>query len=193
MGGERIVDRLARLLTTLAGRPPLLVANDPDAGHWGTGLDLVADVTPGAGALGGIETAVTLGPAPVVVVAWDMPFVGAGLLEALAAGLSGADAVLPASGGRRGMEPLCAAYGPGCREPIARAIARGDLRAIAFHPEVRVRILGPGELPAAARPPAGIDPFFNVNTPADLVEARALWPQFASSRSSGGRTPERPR
>lgn len=193
VGGERIVDRLARLLREATGGDPLLVANDPAAATWGTGLELAADPTPGAGALGGLEAAVLRGPAPVVVVAWDMPFVTPGLLRALIDHLPGADAVLPASGGRRGMEPLCAAYGPACAPAIAAAIARGDRRAIAFHPQVRVHLLSLAALPAASRPPAGVDPFFNVNTPADLAEARALWPQFDSSPSSGTRTPERPR
>ena len=66
----------------------------------------------------------------------------------------------------------------------AAAVLRGEA------PPLR---LEPGDLPPAARPPEGIDPFFNVNTPDDLEKARALWPHFASSPSSGGRTPERPR
>lgn len=190
VGGARVVDRLAALLAEVLGSPPLLVANDPGAAAWGTGLRVVPDARPECGTLGGLYTAVREA-APVVCVAWDMPFVTAGLVAALADGLAAADVAIPASGGPRGVEPLCAAYGPACLGPMAGAIDRGDFRAIAFHPQVRVRRLDLDALPAAALPPAGVDPFFNVNTPEDLREARALWPLFASSPSSAGRTPGR--
>ena len=80
---------------------------------------------PGLGSLGGIYTAVVEAPAPVVCVAWDMPFVSEALLRRLADGLETHDACLPQSDGRRGVEPLCAAYGPACREAIARSLDAG--------------------------------------------------------------------
>jgi len=82
------------------------------------------------------------------------------------------DAFLPGSGGPRGVEPLCAVYGPACRGPIERRLDAGDLQAISFHGDVRVGILpllevrrfgDPGEL------------FFNVNSPDDLDRAEAVW------------------
>lgn len=179
VGGERIIDRLAAMLRVTLGRPPLLVANDPAAGDWETGLEIVPDVMPGAGALGGLLTAVTLGPAPVVCVAWDMPFVPGTLVEALAGELRTRDAALPASPGRRGVEPLCAAYGPACGPPIAAALARGDRRAVAFHDAVNVGIL-PLARVAGHGDPALL--FFNVNTPHDLALAERLWRQRVSSR-----------
>jgi molybdopterin-guanine dinucleotide biosynthesis protein A len=104
-------------------------------------------------------------------VAWDMPFVPAELLAALAALLAGADAAVPESDSRRGLEPLCAAYGPACGPAIRAAIARGDARAIGFHPDVRV-----ARLPRDAVLQYG-DPdvlFFNVNSPEDLARAEAI-------------------
>ena len=56
-------------------------------------------------------------------------------------GWSTHDAMLPQSDGRRGVEPLCAAYGPACRDAIAASLAAGDLRAIGFHDRIRVGIL----------------------------------------------------
>ncbi len=179
VGGERIVDRLARAVATALGAPPLLVANDPAAGEWNTGLEIVADVAPGTGALGGLLTAVTQGPAPVLCVAWDMPFVPGSLIAELARDLEGHDALLPASEGRRGVEPLCAAYGPACRPAIEAALARGDRRAIAFHDALDVGIL-PLERVSRHGDPAFL--FFNVNTPDDLALAERLWRQHASSR-----------
>jgi len=190
VGGRRILDRIADELVAALGTPPLLVANAADAAAWRPDLEVVADDQPGLGALGGIYTAVAKGPAPVVVVAWDMPFVSAPLIEALARGLGGADACLPSSGGPRGVEPLCAAYGPACRSAIEQSLAEGDLRAIGFHRFLRVSILPITSVSGLVDPALA---FFNVNTANDLAEAEASWQARVSSRSSDERTPGRPR
>jgi molybdopterin-guanine dinucleotide biosynthesis protein A len=171
VGGARILDRLVDVFVEALGHRPLLVANAPDAPAWRPDLRVVADVRPGLGSLGGIYTAVVEAPAPVVCVAWDMPFVTPALVRTLAGGLAEWDAFLPESDGRRGVEPLCAAYGPACQPAIASALEAGDLRAIGFHGAVRV-----GRLPLEAVRRLG-DParlFFNVNTADDLARADAL-------------------
>ena len=165
VGGRRILDRLVDVCVDAFGRLPLLIANAPDAPTWRPDLRVVPDLRPGLGAVGGILTAVMVAPAPVVVVAWDMPFVTAPLLRLLAARLDGADAVLPASGSRRGVEPLCAGYGPACGPAIEQAIAAGDQRAIGFHAGVRVTVVAVAELRTLGDP-ARL--FFNVNRPEDL-------------------------
>jgi len=171
IGGERILDRLVLVFERALGSSPLLVANAPDAGGWRPDLRVVPDVRSGLGSLGGIYTAVLEAPAPVVCVAWDMPFVTPELVRALAAGLEEYDAFLPESDSRRGVEPLCAAYAPACADAIAASLDAGDLRAIGFHQSVRV-----GRLPLEAVRQLG-DParlFFNVNTADDLAKADAL-------------------
>jgi molybdopterin-guanine dinucleotide biosynthesis protein A len=178
IGGERILDRLVGVMTAALGEPPLLVANAPEAAAWRPDLRTVPDVRPGLGSLGGIYTAVVEAPAPVVCVAWDMPFVSESLIEALAAGLEHADAVLPQSSGRRGVEPLCAGYGPACAEAMAATLEAGDLRAIGFHDRIRVGILPLEQVRALADPELL---FFNVNTADDLAKADQLWRQRASS------------
>jgi len=180
VGGVRILDRLVDAFQDALGTLPLLIANDPGASAWHPSLDVVPDVHPGAGALGGLLTALTAAPAPVVCVAWDMPFVPAPLLRRLAEELAHADAVLPASPGRRGMEPMCAGYGPACAAPIRDAIAADDLRAIAFHSAVRTCIL-PAETVAGFGDPSTL--FFNVNSPNDLTQADVLWRRLVSSQS----------
>lgn len=171
VGGRRIIDRLVAAFEDALGVTPLLVANSPGAADWAPGLRAEADRVPGLGALGGIYTAVLAAPAPVVCVAWDMPFVPAGLIRALADGLATADACLPASEGRRGMEPLCAAYGPACGPAIEQVLAAGERRAIAFHHLVRVGILH-GDAVRRFGDPGVL--FFNVNTSDDLQRAEAM-------------------
>ena len=172
VGGERILDRVVESMTRVLGAAPILIANDPAAGTWRRGLRVAPDVRPDCGTLGGILTAVTAGEGPVLLTAWDMPFVPEALLEALVAGSAEHDVFLPASGSRRGVEPLCGVYGPACREPIDAALATEDYRAIAFHESVRV-----GTLPIETVRGFG-DPetlFFNVNSEADLAEAETRW------------------
>lgn len=180
IGGERILDRLVAALTSALGSSPILIANAPDAGEWSPGLVVVPDVIPGIGALGGLLTAVEQTPAPVVAVAWDMPFIPATLLRRLAEGLAGADACFPASPGPRGLEPMCAAYGPACGPAIRAAIAAGRREAVAFHSALKIGILSAVEVRAYGDPAFM---FFNVNSSDDLAEAERLWQKHGSSGS----------
>ena len=174
VGDRRIIDRVVDTVQAVTGAPPLLIANAPDARDWRPDLQTIADVRPGFGTLGGIYTAVITAGAPVLCVAWDMPFVSEGLLRALVDRLSADnyDAVLPESAGRRGVEPLCAVYGPACGPAIAKRLETGDLQAISFHPDVRVGIVPLAQVRGFGDPD---ELFFNVNTPDDLAEAEALW------------------
>jgi len=179
VGGERILDRLAEELRTVTDSAPILVANAPGAESWAPGLTVVRDPRPDCGSLGGIYAAVTAGDGPVLLVAWDMPFVHEDLLAALRDGAAGYDVYLPESASRRGMEPLCGVYGPACAGPIAERLDDEDYRAIGFHDAVRV-----GHLSLDAVRRIG-DPdllFYNVNSPDDLAHAEELWRQHVSSQ-----------
>jgi molybdopterin-guanine dinucleotide biosynthesis protein A len=166
--GTRIIDRVADALRP-ASDTLLVIANDPHAATWLPGIPTALDVRPGEGSLGGIHAALVRAGGPVLVVAWDMPFVPTALLVALRTlGERGADAAVPESGSPRGLEPLCAFYAPACVPAIERRLDAGDRRVIGFYDDVRL-----------ARPPAETvatfgDPgrmFSNVNTPDDLAEA----------------------
>jgi molybdopterin-guanine dinucleotide biosynthesis protein A len=166
IGGERIIDR--QLAALRASVPHIfIVASDP-APYEGLGLRVVPDAIAGAGALGGIYTAILESPAPrTLVLACDMPFVSAALIQALAAEEhAGADLVIPRTA--RGHEPLCAVYSKACAEPIRRRIERGDLQASTLPEGVRVSEIGPEAL--AAIDQAGLL-FVNVNTPHDYARA----------------------
>lgn len=172
VGGIPILTRLRDAFRTALGADPILISNDPDTATWSSGLLHHGDVIPGVGALGGILTAVRTAGAPVVVVAWDMPFVPASLIADLARHLSHADAVIPESEGPRGLEPLCAGYGAAVVPAIERALARNDRRAVAFHDDMTIHRIPLSEV-ARHGPPSRI--FFNVNTPEDLQRAEEMW------------------
>src|SRR5690606_26116715 len=111
----------------------LLIANDPAADRWLPGVRTEADVRPGCGSLGGIHAALWHAGSSVLLVAWDMPFVPAALLRALRDHGADADAVVPSSGSRRGVEPLCAWYAPACLAPIEERLDAHDLRVVSFY------------------------------------------------------------
>lgn len=178
VGGRRILDHVVDVVQAVTGAPPLLIANAPDATTWRPDLETIPDVRPGLGSLGGIYTAVAASIEPVLCVAWDMPFVPEALLRALVEGAARGtyDAFLPESSGRRGLEPLCAVYGPACAAAIVRRLDAGELKAISFHADVRVGILPIDQVRAFGDPE---ELFFNVNTPEELGRAEALWRRHA--------------
>jgi len=122
------------------------------------------------GSVAGIHAALVHAGTPVLVVAWDMPFVPAALLAALRAAGRDADAAVPESDSRRGIEPLCAYYTPACVQPIERHIAAGDRRVIGFYEDVRVARLG-ADVVSTFGDPALL--FMNVNTPEERILAEA--------------------
>jgi len=172
VGDERSLDRVVAVVAAATGSPPLIVANDPGAGMWRPDLEVLPDREPGLGALGGIYTAVCAGSGPVLVTAWDMPFLIRELLRALIDGSAGFDVFLPQSTGPRKLEPLCGVYGPGCVPAMQAALRRGDLSAVGFHGDISVGTLPLAEVRALGDPERL---FFNLNEPADLVRAGRLW------------------
>jgi molybdopterin-guanine dinucleotide biosynthesis protein A len=173
VGGRRILDRVVDVVQAVTGAPPLLIANAPDAPSWRSDVRTLPDIRPGFGTLGGLYTAVSAAPGPVLCVAWDMPFVPEALLRELLERMAtgGYDAVLPESSGKRGLEPLCAVYGPVCAPAMARRLETGDLKAISFHVDVRIGIVPLAQVRGFGDPD---ELFFNVNTPDDLERAEAL-------------------
>jgi molybdopterin-guanine dinucleotide biosynthesis protein A len=169
--GEPLILRVLRRLQPIADEV-IVVARQPENLAF-LGVRVVSDLLPGIGALGGLYTALAVARSPLVgVVACDMPFVSAGLLNEARSRLvqTGMDAVIPRTA--QGWEPLHAVYRrETCLLPVERAIQRGERRLIAWHAEARVLALsGEDILP--------FDPhlraFLNINTPEDLRLAEAL-------------------
>lgn len=179
VGGERIIDRLVRALQTATGELPLLIANAPEAAEWRSDLSVVRDAIRDCGGLGGLYTALTVAEGPVLIAAWDMPFVPAEVFEALIRRFDGHDACVPESSAQsEALEPLCAVYGPRCIEPVRRQLVDEDFRMSAFFGAVDTARL-PFEEVARHGDPDTI--FFNVNTPDDLAAAQDLWKSLHGS------------
>lgn len=192
IGGRLLIERVLDVVASLSD-DIVIVTNSPER-YTAFGVQLVTDIFPGTGALGGIYTGLQASRhAYGLVVACDMPFLNRGLLRYMAGLASDVDAVVPALGTaspdpssihtarKWDLHPLHAIYAKTCLAPIERALQRGDLRTIAFLSEVRVRYVVPEEVDR-------FDPqrrsFFNANTPQELERARAMARQEAD-RSSG--------
>jgi molybdopterin-guanine dinucleotide biosynthesis protein A len=172
VGGLRIIDRVASAIRAVTPEI-VLVANASDAEQWLAGARVYRDVRSERGSVVGLHTALASIPADgiALVVAWDMPFVSAGLLSLLTRRVrEGASAAIPE--GPTGPEAFCAAYTTACLADIGRAVARGDFRMSSI-----VAALPNASRVAEAEVRSFGDParlFFNVNTPADLETAERM-------------------
>jgi molybdopterin-guanine dinucleotide biosynthesis protein A len=196
VGGRRIVDRVAAALRTVAA-DLIVSANDPDM-FADLGLPVYPDDRVDGGPLAGIETALRrardAGRPGILAVAVDLPFPSVPLLERLRADAfadSAPDAVVPESPGRRGIEPLFAAYRTSCLPAIEATLEAGDRRMIGFHDRVTVRRIPLAEVTRLCDPERA---FLNVNTPADRERAEALAATYgaASPQEPASKQGERP-
>jgi molybdopterin-guanine dinucleotide biosynthesis protein A len=192
VGGVRIVDRVARALGSVVDELVMVVAPstvDPQRWHVsyqpraaaaGTATDMpiirdMLDPGPSAsGSAAGVHAALKTLGAPALVVAWDLPFVTRALLASLLAhahATSDADAVVFAGAEPDSLEPLCAWYAPRCADVIEAHWNAGERSLHAVLRRVRTRVIPREALRAFGDPDILL---WNVNTPDDLVRARAL-------------------
>lgn len=169
--GRPLVQRVVERLIPIADEV-LLTTNRPER-YGFLGIRLVPDLIPGLGPLGGLYTALASASYPTVaVVACDLPFASAALLEQAAKSLveQDADIVIPRT--IKGLEPLHAVYRRSTCLPVVRsAIKKGQLKVIDWFPLVRVREQPPQEVNQLD--PSGLT-FWNINTPEDFNEAENL-------------------
>ncbi len=130
---------------------------------------MVADRIAGAGALGGLYTALMDAPTErVLVIGCDMPFLDAPFLTYLMEQGRDADAAVPCD--ERGRHPLCASYARRIAGHLHGRITAGELRVGDALTGLAVREIGPDELAPFNRDGRLL---FNVNTPDDYTRARA--------------------
>ena len=165
LGGERLVDRVARTLRACCAEL-LMVTNSPEV-YADVGIRMVGDVWPGKGSLGGIYSAIHHAATPyVLVVACDMPFLQPASLTYLIEQIGDYDVVIPDVLGEQ--QPLHAIYGRACLEPIRRRLEADRLRIVGFLPDVRVRTVTAAELQSFD---PGLLAFQNLNTPEEFAAA----------------------
>ena len=171
--GTSILDRGLQTLDRVC-HEVVIVANEPEP-YSDAGRVIRPDSRPGTGVLGGILTAVgwaaELGLEGALVLACDMPFVPPELLMELVERSDRHGVSIAASGGRRGLEPLCAVYGVECATSIESVLDEGERAIVSFFPLVPVNRLSRSDV---ARFGAEEEMFFNVNRPGERVLAEEL-------------------
>lgn len=174
--GRRIVDRHLDLLRRLSTHV-FIVGHTPER-FASLDVEVVADVVPEAGPLGGLLSALVAAPtAQVLVLACDLPLVTEDLLRHLVEALGAhpeADAVVPRDVG--GWHPLCAAYRRRCAAGFEARVRAGRLKVLEALADLHVVEVGPDALRV-------VDPggraLTNVNTPEDYA-ALGLPPRRAA-------------
>lgn len=132
--------------------------------------NIVADIYPGKGALGGLYTGLANSDTFYnLVVACDMPFLNQALLRYLISICHGFDAVVPRTGEM--LEPLHAVYSKDCMASIEQLWSQNKSRISELFNLVNVRYVDNDETDK-------FDPehlsFFNINTQSGLRKARTL-------------------
>jgi molybdopterin-guanine dinucleotide biosynthesis protein A len=179
LDGRGLAERAADTLWPICGS--VLVSVSPGDPPPVPGFRTVEDPEPaGRGPLAGIGHAFeTTGSADLCVLACDYPGVDAELLHRLVAASRGeTDLVMPTD--VRGRDHPLVAIWKRSAEPVVRdALANGFYKVFSVLADLRVRRVGPADLP-------GIDvarALANVNTPADLESFRNATPRERSERS----------
>ncbi len=159
--GSALAVRIAECVRKVAGSVTLI---GPPERYRDLGYNVIPDRASGYGPMGGVYTALASTHSEWnLIVACDMPFITAELLEALFAdaesGPSTADVIVPESNIAEGtrLDPLCAVYQRRCVTAARRAIDRKMVRMQDFVSKLRLR----------KHPVTDAAPLANLNTPAE--------------------------
>lgn len=166
---ERVSARLAPQCTAM-----VLSANGDPARFASLALPVVADTLPGQpGPLGGVLAALDWCAIHRPDIAWlmsvpgDCPFLPRDLAARLHAAAREHDATLAIAASGDRSHPVIALWSRALREPLHRALTvENARRAHDFAAQQQAAVV--------SWPAAPLDPFFNVNTAADLAEAERL-------------------
>lgn len=134
------------------------------------GVELVKDIIPDKGSLGGIYTAlVTSKSHHNFVIACDMPFVSHELIEYMIANAEGYDVIIPKL--NNCFEPLHAIYSKNCIRPIKEQLDCNNLKILDFFDKVKVKYISEEKINQFDS--RGIT-FFNINTKENIFEAERI-------------------
>lgn len=171
LGAGRIIDRQIAALREAVGSGEVFIVTNEAAIYEPFGLRIVRDRVSGAGALGGLLTAIAASAAArTIVLACDLPFVTAAFARFLAEACRGWDVALPKTDD--GYHPLCACWSRESLPELERRAAAGLRRIIDALSALRVREIGPGEVARFERLAGTL--LFNVNTPHEYERALQL-------------------
>jgi molybdopterin-guanine dinucleotide biosynthesis protein A len=158
LGGRTLLDRAIDLAREWSDEVAIAVRTDGQVGE--TGVARLLDPPGLEGPLGGLASALRLRRETILTIPCDSPFLPNDLPKRLAAALPGFAAALARSGGR--VHPVCGLW---------RADALAQVRAYAA--SGRRSLIGFAEMIGYTAVDWPEEPFFNINSAADLAEAES--------------------
>lgn len=165
--GRTLLGRALEVVSSVKGE--IRIVGDP--GKFGEFGQVVEDVFPGCGPLGGIHAALRSSSADLnLIVAVDMPFLTADLLCYLVerARNSAATVTVPHCRGRK--QPLCAVYRRSFADFAENALREGRFKIDVLFANETTQVIGEEELKKKGFS-GGM--FHNLNTPEELAEAHS--------------------
>ena len=173
--GKTIIDRVFERLEPISSQIVVVTSWAQFDIELNLEVDIVADIYPNMGPLGGIYTGLTASKSDVnIIAACDMPFLNTDLLEYMVEMLTDYDAVVPRLANEM-IELLHAVYAKNCLSRIDERLTTKKLSIHAFLEEVNVRYLEEEES-------RNIDPelksFFNINYQKDLDKALKIAEEY---------------
>jgi molybdopterin-guanine dinucleotide biosynthesis protein A len=168
MGGISLIERIVERLKPMTSQILIVTSQERHDLPVTCDAEIVADVYPEKGPLGGIYTGLLASRSPYsLVVACDMPFLNTELLQYMVKQSRDFDVVVPRLEEGK-LEPLHAIYSKACLDSIKTHLDWNDLRVDAIFNTVRVKYIERAE---CQRFDPQLLSFFNVNREADLDSA----------------------
>ncbi len=167
LDGHLLIDRMIGIAKSVS-EAMRIVGPKPKFGAFG---QIVTDVYPDRGPLGGIHAALSISPTEYnVMLAIDMPYVERKLLKYMVAEARKTPAlvVVPRVGG--GYQPLCAVYRKAFAEVADKALARGDNKIDKLFAPGTTRVIEEAEFAQLGLPPTM---FQNLNTREEYEQAKS--------------------
>lgn len=174
--GQTLLERALATLRTVAGEVLILGSRE----RYGGFGQVIEDIYPDCGPLGGIHAALTYlakqasakpnaGRRLALIIAVDTPFLSPEFLSFMAerAVESGAVVTTPEIAGYT--QPLCSVYSTEFLPIAEQALKSGVYKIVPLFPRDKTCVITPAEMARFAFPPEMFD---NLNTPEDLERAR---------------------
>lgn len=161
--GKKIIDRTMEIFGEIFEEIILVTNSNSILEYEHFTCQLVTDLIPGKGSLGGIYTGLFYSSSFYsFVTACDMPFLNKEFIKYLTTRLDNFDVIVPRS--PDGLQPLHAFYSQRCLKPVEELLKKDNLKITAFYPQIKLKEITPEEITSFD---SKFISFFNLNSPQD--------------------------
>lgn len=167
LDGKLLIDRMIEIAKSVSGSMRIVGPKQKFSAFG----QIVTDVYPERGPLGGIHAALAVSPTEYnVMLAIDMPFVDSKLLKYMLAEAHKTPALVVVPRVSGGYQPLCAVYRKAFAEVAQKALVRGDNKIDKLFEPGITRVVDEAEFAKLGLPPTM---FQNLNTREEYEQAKS--------------------